>query len=119
MTSWTDETQTILPVARESAGRGPCPIIARAAARVHRNIPVRFTPRTVFHCSSVISVSGASRCRPELLTRMSMRPQAPSIAANIASTSLSRATSARIARASAPAARRSATTRSAPAVLLE
>src|SRR5204863_479529 len=94
MISWTDEIQTILPAARETCGRTPCPIIARAAARAQRKAPVRFTLITVFHCSSVMSVIAASRWRPALLTRMSMPPHARFISANIISTSASFDTSA-------------------------
>ena len=94
--------QMILPAARETSGRTPCFTIARVAARAQRNIPVRFTPITVFHCSSVIAVNAASRWRPALFTRMSMPPQADCISSNIASTSPSFETSARIASVATP-----------------
>jgi len=101
--------QTILPAAREISARMPRRIIERAAARAHRNMPVRLTPSTVFHCSSVSSVNAASRCSPALLTRMSIPPQADSISANIASTSASFETSARSAIASTPSVLSSST----------
>src|SRR2546422_4971020 len=104
MISWTEEMQMIFPAAREISGRRPRRSSERAAAREQRNVPVRFTPSTVFHCSIVIVVTGASRWRPALFTRMSMPPHARSISANIASTSASFETSARIASASIPLA---------------
>ena len=99
----------IFPAAREIGWRVPHRIMERAAAREQRNTPVRLTPRTVFHCSSVISVTGASRWRPALFTRMSMPPHVRSISANIASTSSSFETSPRIATASTPLPRISST----------
>ena len=105
--------KTILPVARDTSGRGPRRIISRAASRAQRKEPVRLTPITVFHCSSDMSVTGASRCSPAFETRMSIVPQARSIAWNIARTSSSRATSARTAMASTPCFVISATTASA------
>ncbi len=99
MRSCTEDMQMILPAARDTSGRMPRRIISRAASRAQRNIPVRFTASTVFHCSSVISTNGASCCRPALFTRTSMVPQASTISRNMARTSASRDTSARMASA--------------------
>jgi enoyl-ACP reductase-like protein len=43
MRSWTEEMQTIFPVAREKSRRGPRRIISRAASRTQRKVPVRLT----------------------------------------------------------------------------
>ncbi len=74
---------------------------------------MRLTASTVFHCASVISVAGASRCSPALLKRMSMADHAESIVSNMAVTSSSRETSARTAIAAPPARSMPATTRAA------
>ena len=105
--------QMILPTAREISGRGPRRVISRTASRAQRNMPVRLTPITVFHCSSVISLKAASFCSPALLTRMSIVPHAASISRNMACTWSSRETSARMASARLPPARISSATRSA------
>src|SRR6185437_8923875 len=67
--SWTLLMQMILPAARDLPWMIPCFKKIRIASRAQRNCPVRFTPRTKFHFSSVISWKGESRCRPALLTR--------------------------------------------------
>src|SRR5713101_559263 len=56
--------------------RGSWSFMSRNASCVHRNMPVRFTSTTAFHCSKVTSSSGtAGAPRPALLKRMSSRPK--------------------------------------------
>ena len=52
----------------------PASIIAGTAARSVRQVPVKFTPMTVSHCSSVSSQTRPQPSTPALATRMSSRP---------------------------------------------
>jgi len=57
-----------------------CPIMTFPTACEHRNVPVRFVSRTLFHCSSRISSAGAPQEVPALLIKISIRPNRVSAA---------------------------------------
>ena len=85
--SWcTELMHRSLPAAAETASSTPRRLNSRVAARAQRNCPVRLIEITVFHCSIVILSSGASRCRPALLTQICSVPKCEIACANIAST---------------------------------
>ena len=52
----------------------PRSIMVRPTACEQRNVPVKLTPMTFSHASSVMSSGAAPHVVPELLTRMSMPP---------------------------------------------
>src|SRR6185312_4137873 len=95
----------ILPSAHDTS-RMPRRMNSRAASRATMNAPVRLTPITWFHWSSVMSTSFESRWMPALEHTMSSVPNCLTACANIACTSVSLLTSPWIAMAlPAPAAR--------------
>ena len=76
----------------------PAFIIARAAARVHRNAERRLSRIVKSHASAVISQSFMLREPPTLLTNTSRRPYRAMMRAKASSTAASSVTSATIER---------------------
>ena len=67
----------------------PASIIAGMTARRVRQVPVRLTSITLFHCSSVSSQSLPQLSTPALATRMSRRPNCSTPSATSARTAAS------------------------------
>ena len=79
-------------------------IMWRAAARAHKNTPVRLTLSTASQSARLNSSEGRRIARPALFTRLSMRPSLLAIAAMAASTADSSLTSTPCAAAKNPCA---------------
>ena len=79
----------IFPAAQEISGRTPWRLNSRTASRARRNCPVKLTSMTFYHWARVISINGASDCKPALLIRISTAPNSLRTASNILKTSAS------------------------------